>query len=185
MQSELATGIDAITHEEIKSKFGDDLTAEQVKTLASKVLAAVHANIDTTSTMDAEPRFKAAAAATTTTIVDFFSENSISSPSAFAGITTFRAELASRSTALVEKLRTEYLTGAKGPAPASRFLNKTRGVYEFVRLTLGIKMHGEVNLKVFSPEIQEQSIGQNVSLIHEAIRDGKLQGVVAALFSQA
>lgn len=119
--------------------------------------------------MDAAARFAVAAATTTTPIVEFFTSKLISPPSVFADISKFREQLASRSAELMEKLRVDYLTGAKGPAPASRFLNKTRGVYEFVRVTLGIKMHGEVNMKMFEvePGMQDISIGQNVSLIHE------------------
>jgi len=188
MQAELKTGIDAITREEIQSHFGKHLTAAQAESLSSKVLAAVHANIETTSTMDAVPRFITAAATATTPIVEFFTSQPTSPSSTsniFTGISEFREKLASRSSTLLETLRRDYLTGAKGPAPASGYLNKTKGVYEFVRLTLGIKMHGEVNMNMFhqEPGMEEASIGQNVSLIHEAIRDGKMQGVVATLFS--
>lgn len=120
--------------------------------------------------MDAEPRFTTAAETSTTPIVDFFTAQPplSSPPSLITSIAEFRKRLASRSLTLQEKLRSEYLEGARGPAPASRFLNKTRGVYEFVRITLGIKMHGLVNKMMFSSEAPvEQSIGQNVSLIHE------------------
>lgn len=187
LQSELKTGIDAITHEEIKSQFGVYLTLAQVNVLSSKILMAIHANLETTSTMDAAARFATAASTTTTPIVEFFTSQPISSPSIFAGIIKFQEKLASRSVQLMENLRMDYLSGGRGPAPASRFLNKTRGVYEFVRVTLGIKMHGEVNMKMFEiePGMQDVSIGQNVSLIHEAIRDGKMQAIVAALFGQS
>jgi phenylalanine ammonia-lyase len=185
LQSELKTGIDSITREEIESKFGVHLTPVQVDALSSNILAAMHANLETTTTMDAVARFATAAATSTTPIVEFFTSHSVSADSIFVRIAEFRDQVASRSVDLLEQLRTEYLSGARGPAPASRFLDKTRGVYEFIRLALGIKMHGEVNQKMFKvdPGMEEISIGQNVSLIHEAIRDGKMQGVVAALFS--
>ena len=166
MQAELAKGLDTIALEELATQFGSHLTPSELTALTSKVVSAVHANIETTSTMDAAPRFVTAAAASTIPLVDFFS-SSPSPPTAFAGIMSFRTQFAARSTALVEKLRTEYLTGLRGPAPASPYLNKTKGVYEYIRLGLGIKMHGEVNLNAFAPGMEEQSIGQNVSLIHE------------------
>ena len=167
MQAELAKGLDTIALEELATQFGSHLTPSELAVLTSKVVSAVHANIETTGTMDAAPRFVTAAAASTIPLVDFFSSSPSSPPTAFAGIMSFRTQFAARSTALVEKLRTEYLTGLRGPAPASPYLNKTKGVYEYIRLGLGIKMHGEVNLNAFAPGIEEQSIGQNVSLIHE------------------
>jgi phenylalanine ammonia-lyase len=186
LQSELATGIGKIIREEISSRFGNHLKLAQIDMLSSKICAAVDSKLESTSTMDAEPRFAAAAAASTVPIVDFFTSQPNSPLSILTNIAEFRSRLASRSVQLQERLRTEYLSGTRGPAPASRFLNKTRPVYEFIRVTLGIKMHGEVNRKMFMDELgTEQSIGQNVSLIHEAIRDGKMQAIVVGLFDQS
>jgi phenylalanine ammonia-lyase len=76
-------------------------------------------------------------------------------------------------------------------------------VYEFVRLTLGIKMQGAENYASFvnGLGVDEETIGQKVSLIHEvcsflpfiaprvlnthhqAIRDGKMQPVIVGLFA--
>ncbi len=69
----------------------------------------------------------------------------------------------------MQNLRKEYLSGKKGVAPAAPYLGKTRSVYEFVRVTLGIKMQGSENLHVFEagPGVEEVTIGQNISLIHE------------------
>jgi len=186
LQSELATGIGKIIREEISSRFGNHLKLAQIDMLSSKICAAVDSKLESTSTMDAEPRFAAAAAASTVPIVDFFTSQPNSPLSILTNIAEFRSRLASRSVQLQERLRTEYLSGTRGPAPASRFLNKTRPVYEFIRVTLGIKMHGEVNRKMFMDELgTERSIGQNVSLIHEAIRDGKMQAIVVGLFDQS
>lgn len=42
-------------------------------------------------------------------------------------------------------------------------------MYEFVRITLGIRMHGSENYNRFANGlgIEDVTIGQNVSLIHE------------------
>jgi phenylalanine ammonia-lyase len=119
--------------------------------------------------MDAELRFNAVAAASTTPIVDFFTSQPTSPTSILNNISEFRSRLPSRSVQLLETLQAVYFSGARGPAPADHFLNKTRPIYDFVRVTLGIKMHGEVNRKMFieEPGMEEQSIGQNVSLIRE------------------
>jgi phenylalanine ammonia-lyase len=57
-------------------------------------------------------------------------------------------------------------------------------IYQFVRITLGVKMHGVENHSTFANGLglDDVTIGQNISLIQEAIRDGKMQAVVVALF---
>ena len=57
-------------------------------------------------------------------------------------------------------------------------------MYEFVRCTLGIKMHGYENLTLFEDGFGDITVGGNVSVIYESIRDGKMQGVVIGLFQQ-
>ncbi|KAI9441665.1 L-Aspartase-like protein [Lactarius indigo] len=106
-------------------------------------------------------------------------------PPPYPRFPAFRASVASRATSLLVTLRKEYLSGARGQAPASKHLNKTRPIYEFVRKTLGIRMHGSENESVFSNGlgVEDVTVGQNVSLIHEAIRDGKMQAIVAGLFA--
>ncbi len=58
-------------------------------------------------------------------------------------------------------------------------------MYEFVRVTLGIRMHGSENYHHFENGlgVEDVTVGENVSLIHEAIRDGKLQPTIIGLFS--
>jgi len=48
-------------------------------------------------------------------------------------------------------------------------LTKTRPVYEFVRKTLGIDMHGLENHRSFPDglDLEDATIGEKVSLIHE------------------
>jgi phenylalanine ammonia-lyase len=63
-------------------------------------------------------------------------------------------------------------------------MGNCRPVYEFVRVTLGIRMYGIDNLNSFQDGFTEITIGQNVSLIYEAIRDGQLRDVIVGLFHQ-
>jgi phenylalanine ammonia-lyase len=93
--------------------------------------------------------------------------------------------IAERLASLLDNLRRDYLSGGRGPAPASRYLNKTRPVYEFVRVTLGIRMHGSENYHHFEKGlgVEDVTFGQNVSLIHEAIRDGKMHSLIVSVFS--
>ncbi|KAI0260178.1 phenylalanine ammonia-lyase [Gloeopeniophorella convolvens] len=106
-------------------------------------------------------------------------------PAALGALPAYRRGVAGRATDLLVRLRKEFLSGARGAAPASKYLNRTRAVYEFVRVTLGIRMHGSENESVFAHGlgVEDVTIGQNVSLIHEAIRDGKMQAVVVGLFA--
>ncbi len=163
--------------------------------------------IDQTTSMDAVPRMAKVTAASTSHLVDFFTGTQTSdegmSVTALRALPRFRETVASRAAAKLVTLREEYLLGARGPAPASAWLGRTRPIYNFVRVTLGIRMHGTENLGVFREGlgVQDVTVGQNVSLIHEvrcfawlgtwltcflcvqAIRDGKMQGIVAELFA--
>lgn len=142
--------------------------------------------LDTTSTMDAVPRMQKVAASSINVLVDLFAAAPFSeSAPSVTTLPTFRSSVASRAASLLDQLRKEYLFGSRGNAPASRFLNKTRPVYEFVRLTLGIKMHGSENYTNFADGAgaQEISIGGSISLIQEAIRDGEMQNIIAGMFS--
>lgn len=185
LQVELQAGIDSIVRTELTTAFGSYLTRAQLDDgLFPAVSNAMDKALETTSTMDCVPRMQAVAAASTTPIVDFLTTNLPSSPLALSAIPTFRASVSSQASALLQKLRVEYLGGAKGPAPASPYLGKTKPVYEYVRVTLGVHMHGSENLHEFErgAGVEDGTIGGNISLIYEAVRDGKIRDVVAGVF---
>lgn len=123
--------------------------------------------------MDAEDRMNKVAASSTTCIVDFFTGPNFapasSAGAALLSIPTFRSEVSARASALLVQLRADYLSGAKGPAPASRYLNKTAPIYNYVRVTLGVRMHGVENQSKFANGlgVDDVTIGQNISLIQE------------------
>ena len=145
----------------------------ELNTVTAKVTLAMRESFESTSTMDAASRMEKIAASSTTVLLDFFTgpgfRDLASAGVALTRIPTFRATIASRTTALLDQLRREYLSGVRGDAPASAYLNKTRPVYEFVRLTLGIRMHGLENYNKFAklPGLEHGTVGQSVSLIHE------------------
>lgn len=142
-----------------------------------------------TSTMDTPERMKKVAGSSSTMLLDLFTDSSVIDSayvsSSLCSIPSFRARTAERLASLLDDLRRDYLSGTKGPAPASRHLNKTRPMYEFVRVTLGIRMYGSENYHNFEKGlgVEDVTVGQNVSLIHEAIRDGKLHPVIISLLS--
>ncbi|PFH52115.1 hypothetical protein AMATHDRAFT_2365 [Amanita thiersii Skay4041] len=186
MQSEFSDGLGKIVTEELTTSFGGALTHLNFTALTTKILDAMTNALEATSTMDAVERMLKVASSGTTILVDFIAGSNVANAElALLAIPGFRSRVASRASTLLDQLRGEYLSGARGPAPASPYLNKTRPVYEFVRITLGIRMHGSENYHGFANGlgVEDVTVGQNVSLIHEAIRDGKLQPVIVNLFA--
>ncbi|KAK0212526.1 L-Aspartase-like protein [Desarmillaria ectypa] len=190
LRQELIDGISSIVKEELIDLFAPVLSHSDLTSVTSKVRKALIDALDHTTTMDAAERMIKVAASSTTVLVDFFTSCNFTSGSSAAGpaltsIPLFRSRVASRATTLLDQLRRSYLSGERGPAPASKHLNKTRPLYEFVRMTLGIRMHGSENYHRFinGHGIDEVTVGQNISLIHEAIRDGKLQSLIVSMLS--
>lgn len=173
LQHEFHDGLIKISSEEFSAAFGSVLSEKDAISIKAKVASVLNDAFDTTSTMDAKERMQKVAASSTTPLLDFFTGPSFSDPSlvgpALTSIPTFRTRVASRAYSLLDDLRRDYLSGARGAAPASRYLNRTRPVYEFVRLTLGIRMHGSENYHRFvnGLGVDDVTVGQNVSLIHE------------------
>jgi hypothetical protein len=141
--------------------------------LSKTLLAVMKLTLEKTSTMDNVDQMGATAAATTTVFVDFFATpdftNSSVASSAIASISQFRSQVASRAVNLLDQLRRDYLSGERGLAPAGPYLGKSRLLYEFVRVTLDIRMHGSENYARFvnGLGVEDVSIGENISRIHE------------------
>jgi phenylalanine ammonia-lyase len=173
LQAELYDGLDTIITEELMATFGTYLDNPGFQTISSQVKRTMRESLDLTSTMDATDRMNKVAASSTTCIVDFFAgphfTGTTSAGAALTSIPFFRSQVASKANDLLLRLRADYLSGAKGAAPASRYLNKTRPIYEYVRITLGIRMHGSENNTMFANGlgVDDVTIGQNVSLIQE------------------
>lgn len=186
LQIDFQNDINLLTRELLAKHFSSYLSTEQLNKLYPSVSRAIIKAVDANSNADAVQRLKAAAAATTTPILDLCASEPELIP-ALVSIVPFRAELAANGASLLQGLRVEYLEGKRGATPASKYLGRTKAIYEFVRVTLGIGMHGSENLHDFEagPGVEEVSIGQNISLIHEAIRDGKMQATVVQMMRKA
>ncbi|KAJ7925180.1 phenylalanine ammonia-lyase [Mycena leptocephala] len=187
LQADFRRGLAEIVQEELRANFGAQFSSVDDLPLLNKILSLMYNVVDHTTSMDAVSRMVKVAEASTSLLVEFFMATSDAalSVAALRALPNFRETVASRAAAKLQALREEYLLGARGPAPASAWLGRTRPIYEFIRLTLGIRMHGTENLGLFREGlgVQDVTVGQNVSLIHEAIRDGKMQGVVVGLFA--
>ncbi|EKM50738.1 uncharacterized protein PHACADRAFT_213633 [Phanerochaete carnosa HHB-10118-sp] len=180
MHHDLQCSLSAIVRELVPKHFPS--VARHADVLVPILERAVFRALDTTSTADGEARMHSVAASTTTPLVDFLSADAAFA-SELAHVTGFRIELAQCASKTLMALRAQYLEGARGSTPASKYLGKTRAVYEFVRVTLGVRMHGAKNLHGFAmgAGIEGGTVGGDISVIYEAIRDGEMQGVVMQL----
>jgi phenylalanine ammonia-lyase len=173
MQEEYLKSLDGIIVEEISSAFAPSFSELQISALFAPAVAAAHASFAQTSTMDAETRLFEVMGAVSKTIVETLSlsalATSVGGAIPLAAISSFRSKAASRGAVLLQELRRAYLTGEHGPAPASSHLRGTRPVYEFIRITLGIRMHGKENLDDFKKGlgVEDVTIGENISTIYE------------------
>ncbi|KAK7053312.1 Protein pal1 [Paramarasmius palmivorus] len=184
LRLEFDEGLQRIVSEELVAVFGSSIDTSRRSMFASKVFGTMLQTLEKTSTMDVADQMSAVASSSVATLSDLFISAGVDVAGTLTSINTFRANVASRATQLMDQLRKSYLTGERGAAPASPYLGKTRLVYEFIRVGLGIKMHGLENYTGFSLEQgNNDTIGQQISIIHEAIRDGKMQGIVVDMFS--
>ncbi|KAJ7354146.1 L-Aspartase-like protein [Mycena albidolilacea] len=188
LQTELIDGLHKIATEELSLLFGAHLTQSELHQTTAQVCTALQDSLNDTSTMDATERMVKVASSSSTVLLDTFTGPSLSCSNpgtVLASIPVFRSKVAARAESLLDDLRRAYLFGGRGRSPASPYLNKTRPVYEFVRLTLGIGMHGTENYNFFVNGLgeDEDTTGESITLIQEAIRDGQMQQVIVQLFA--
>ncbi|KAH9174925.1 phenylalanine ammonia-lyase [Lactarius sanguifluus] len=153
-----------IVHEELVVNFGSHVSPSEVEPLFKQVFGAM---------LNGQRMAKVASSSDSILFAGL------------SGLSGFNDSVSERATTSLMTLRGAYLAGSRGPAPARDHLTKTQPVYEFVRENLGIGMHGLTNHESFPDglDIEEATIGENVSLIYEAIRDGQLQWIVAGMFT--
>ncbi|RXW24998.1 hypothetical protein EST38_g852 [Candolleomyces aberdarensis] len=187
MQEELLNGLEEIVEAEMGSSFSS-FCAESfsLNELSRKLMGEMHQTLDKTTTMDNVDRMQAVASSTSTILLKEFTTSTAitNAGDALAAIPEFQSRVANKAIELQERLRKEFLSGERGPAPAAPLLGKTKVLYTFIRQNLGVRMHGTENFGHFKNGIgrDEVSIGQNISVIYEAIRDGKMEPVVLSLF---
>jgi phenylalanine ammonia-lyase len=169
MQAEFKKEFREIVHEELLVNFGCHASPSEVESLFKQVFGAMLATLDTTTTMDAKERMAKVASSGDSIVVKHFTRPQSCGVVALSGLSDFGDSVSKRAAASLMTLRRAYLDGSRGPAPASDYLVKTRPVYEFVREKLGIGMHGLQNHESFPNglDVEEATIGENVSLIHE------------------
>jgi phenylalanine ammonia-lyase len=169
MQAEFENELREIAHEELLANFSSYISPSEAESLLRQILDAMLTTLDETTTMDAADRMIKVAASCDSVFVRHFTRPQGPGVVALSGLPQFNDDVAQRAATSLKALRKAYLTGARGSAPAIAHLTKTRPVYEFVRKTLGIRMHGLENHQLFPEglDIEDPTIGEDVSLIHE------------------
>ncbi|KAG1740886.1 phenylalanine ammonia-lyase [Suillus paluster] len=180
----------------------DDTTATS---LVAACLPALTETLDHTTTLETSARMHKVAGACVVSLITALSTSPVQGAD-LGELPVFIASFATRLVKKLTELRCAYLgvqpnavRGAspsaeetevawRGPAPASKYLApRTRALYMFVRVTLGVRMHGARNLKgdVFGTrdglDGGDGTIGNGVSVICEAIRDGRVGRVVVEM----
>ena len=173
LQQEFIRGLEDIIKEELTSIFDRYLTSAQHNTLLKQVIKTMEQSLDKTTNMDNADRMREVAGSTTTLLLDFLMGPDIvvvpGAESPLTLIPKFRANVASSASTLLDQLRKDYLSGDRGAAPATPLLGKTKVIYEFVRINLGVHMHGAENHGRFVNGVgaDNLSIGEHISRIHE------------------
>ena len=167
LQTSFIDALREIVTSEMADHFGQHVQESELTDLCRHVMTSITKSLDGEAIiMDLQPRMATALAASSIPLIDYFSRKEVPH-TVIASITSFRSKVTSQACDLLGQLREEFLSGARGPAPASCMLGNTRPVYEYVRIKLGIKMHGTDNQNRFVDGFTEMTIGQHVSLIYE------------------
>ncbi|KAG7442937.1 phenylalanine ammonia-lyase [Guyanagaster necrorhizus] len=185
MQYDFLVGIEDAVKTEFTSKF--KLQNSDTLDLSSLVNRVFRDSFYSTTTMDLKDQMQAVASSCIPVIVKFFTTkpSSCDQPT-LSDIMAATDTIATRGIALMDELRDQYLTGLKGRAPACSYLGRTHDIYQFIRLELGVPMHGEENLKRFgnAPYANTKTIGHHVSVIYKAVMDGKMHEVITAMIGK-
>lgn len=178
-------------HEEDVRLHVAELVKEHFRAIVDykSVADAVWSAYETSANMDARPRAEKAARASTQPLVDALLTN----PESLSRLPSFQAALASAIFDSNHALVHAYLFDSQVPGsarylPATPLLGRTRRMYEFIRRDLGIGMHGKDNFTDFENGLsqgmggEDRTIGAEISVIYEAIRDGRMKGVIVDMF---
>ncbi|KAJ7195617.1 L-Aspartase-like protein [Mycena pura] len=183
MQEEFVAALRDVVRQEFEVLFGASMARPEI---VRDIFNVMKATLDKSTTMDVDDQMRETASSCSTLLVNFFASPAFecSQRPTFVTIRGFQDAVALRGAALLNKLRGEFLSGQHGLCPASRYLGRTRLVYEFIRGKLGVKMHGIENFNSFvnGLGVDDVTVGQNISTIYEAIRDGEMQSVLVRLF---
>ncbi|KAK1222070.1 Protein pal1 [Marasmius sp. AFHP31] len=175
----------SLVFEELRDLFPflDDLAYQ---TLQAQLLKTMFLRMEKTTNMDVIDHMSTVASSSVPVLNEFFVSSGIADTELGVGLLTsiskFQGNMASRATKLMNELRLAYLSGSRGQSPAWKYLGRTRAMYKYVRVELGVKMHGLDNATGFEDDGEENTIGHSITRIYEAIRDGRIHDIVVGIF---
>ncbi|KIJ37603.1 hypothetical protein M422DRAFT_781699 [Sphaerobolus stellatus SS14] len=179
MDTTLKEGFKQIISQSYKSQL--DPTNSLWPGLLSSLLSAFNSSFFENPKKDTEDRVNIAVRAIGCTLMEYAFRGSPTQPILFVGtLPKFQEEIQSLCRNFIQEIREKFLKSEAESLPTSGLLGKSRFMYEYVRKDLGIRMRGLENLNGFDKglNVTEPTVGENVSLIYEAIRDHKMQGVL-------
>lgn len=180
IQRQIYTVLEDQIQRSISAHFSTWIDGPNQRALATRVFVRISKRLDETSARDLRARLSDAYMAAAEELVEHFTSlPSGGGADPLRSIWAWRAASASETHDLHRKLTLQYLQDPKG-CHASPLLGKTARLYEFVRRTLGVPMHGMNNFVEFKGEQGEmrETIGGYVSVIYESIRNGDLYAVM-------
>jgi phenylalanine ammonia-lyase len=181
--------LEQLVKSETQSYFKGMINKKELKKLGGKVFLHVKKRFDETMREDARPRFHDIFSTATSVVMDALADNNprpSNDPTAvFSSISLWRQNLTHKALTMYKDHRDEFV---EMEAPAAGKLGRTRQLYEFVRRDLNVPMHrGQDDLPVKFGEMSEReaqtlTTGAMITRIYEAIRDGRIAGVVMGMF---
>lgn len=177
----------------LSAHFSSSLDRAAIDGLSVAVLASVYRTLERSASMDSWYRFVDAFNCAASVVVDALSSTD-RGLEGLRNLAAWKKEAAGQAAELYVRTRDEFFDGSVAPSLA--YLGKTGALYAFVRQDLDVKpRRGDVKCgghqgEPVAPPPDETltgrrkaAIGSDVSKIHFAIRSGKLNPVLARLFS--
>ncbi|UZJ56708.1 hypothetical protein CBS101457_006028 [Exobasidium rhododendri] len=174
LQRKTAIQVEAGIVSSIQKYFSTWIDEENQEELAAKVFLRLNKRMDETSARDLSARLQDAYMNAGFEIVAYFSRlPSGGGADPLRNIMAWRDESVKETHSLYRRVTEDFLADPKG-CHASPLLGKTVKIYEFIRRTLGVPMHGQENAIEFEGEKGKlrHTIGGYVSVIYHSIRNG-------------
>lgn len=158
-----------ILNDEVSTRFTNFASSDVLSAFSTRLRASVATSMQATSTMDVEARMAKITSGLTPLIVKLLSSHPSQGTDCLTTINDMQSSLAKKLASSYRALQERFLLNPQTPAPASPYLGRTRVMYEFVRVKLGVVMHGRNNYHKFAGEGEAQipTIGQDVSRIYQ------------------
>ncbi|KAE8227235.1 hypothetical protein CF319_g274 [Tilletia indica] len=183
VQAEFKLKLAEQIEESIERFFSTWINQHDQVALGKKVALRLARRLDETSARDLHSRLTDAYTFAGYELIEYFTSlPSGGGADPLRTIMSWRDYSAEQTAVLHRRVTQKYLDDPRG-CHASPMLGRSRAIYQYVRRTLAVPMHGKENALEFSGEggKMNQTIGGWVSIIYAAIRNGDLYQVTDEL----